>query len=80
MPRAAEDAAFGEDPRHQLKSFLLALTVGGYVALGFVFLDEPGRPTPRRTVGSADELSAYERGPTHADIRDGADVTHEGDS
>lgn len=37
MARAAEDAAFGKATSHQLKSFLLALTAGGYIALGFVF-------------------------------------------
>src|SRR3546814_20936977 len=37
MARAAEDAAFGKATSHQLKSFLLALTAGGYLALGFVF-------------------------------------------
>jgi len=37
MARAAEDAAFGKATSHQLKSFLLALTGGGYIALGFVF-------------------------------------------
>lgn len=37
MARAAEDAAFGKATSHQLKSFLLALTAGGYIALGYVF-------------------------------------------
>ncbi len=37
MARAAEDAAFGKATSHPLKSFLLALTAGGYIALGFVF-------------------------------------------
>ncbi len=37
MAQAAEDAAFGKATSHQLKSFLLALTAGGYIALGFVF-------------------------------------------
>lgn len=37
MAKAAEDAAFGKATSHQLKSFLLALTAGGYIALGFVF-------------------------------------------
>jgi len=37
MARAAEDAAFGKATSHQLKSFLLGLTAGGYIALGFVF-------------------------------------------
>lgn len=37
MARAAEDAAFGKATSRQLKSFLLALTAGGYIALGFVF-------------------------------------------
>lgn len=37
MARAAEDAAFGKATSNQLKSFLLALTAGGYIALGFVF-------------------------------------------
>jgi len=37
MARAAEDAAFSKATSNQLKSFLLALTAGGYIALGFVF-------------------------------------------
>ncbi|WP_235738320.1 formate transporter FocA [Nocardioides alcanivorans] len=37
MARAAEDAAFGKATSHQFKSFLLALTAGGYIGLGFVF-------------------------------------------
>lgn len=37
MARAAEDAAFSKATSHQFKSFLLALTAGGYIALGFVF-------------------------------------------
>ncbi|MBM9432643.1 formate transporter FocA [Flaviflexus equikiangi] len=37
MARAAEDAAFGKATSNQAKSFLLALTAGGYIALGFVF-------------------------------------------
>lgn len=37
MAGAAEDAAFGKVTSHPLKSFLLALTAGGYIALGFVF-------------------------------------------
>lgn len=37
MARAAEDAAFGKATSNQWKSFLLALTAGGYIALGFVF-------------------------------------------
>ena len=37
MARAAEDAAYGKATSRQLKSFLLALTAGGYIALGFVF-------------------------------------------
>ncbi|WP_054953144.1 formate transporter FocA [Flaviflexus massiliensis] len=37
MAKAAEDAAFGKATSNQLKSFLLALTAGGYIALGFVF-------------------------------------------
>ena len=37
MARAAEDAAFGKATSRPLKSFLLGLTAGGYIALGFVF-------------------------------------------
>lgn len=37
MARAAEDAAYGKATNRQLRSFLLALTGGGYIALGFVF-------------------------------------------
>jgi formate transporter len=37
MARAAEDAAFGKATGGLLKSFLLGLTAGGYIALGFVF-------------------------------------------
>jgi formate transporter len=37
MAMAAEDAAFGKATGGLLKSFLLGLTAGGYIALGFVF-------------------------------------------
>lgn len=37
MAQAAEDAAFGKATSPPLKSFLLGLTAGGYIALGFVF-------------------------------------------
>ena len=37
MAKAAEDAAFGKATGGLLKSFLLGLTAGGYIALGFVF-------------------------------------------
>lgn len=37
MARAAEDAAFAKATGGPLKSFLLGLTAGGYIALGFVF-------------------------------------------
>lgn len=37
MATAAEDAAFGKATGGLLKSFLLGLTAGGYIALGFVF-------------------------------------------
>jgi formate transporter len=37
MARAAEDAAYGKATGKPLKSFLLGLTAGGYIALGFVF-------------------------------------------
>lgn len=37
MAQAAEDAAFGKATSSPLKSFLLGLTAGGYIALGFVF-------------------------------------------
>lgn len=37
MAKAAEDAAFGKATSRPLKSFLLGLTAGGYIALGFIF-------------------------------------------
>ena len=37
MAKAAEDAAFAKATSSQLKSFLLGLTAGGYIALGFIF-------------------------------------------
>ncbi len=37
MAQAAEDAAFAKATGRPLKSFLLGLTAGGYIALGFVF-------------------------------------------
>ncbi len=37
MAQAAEDAAFAKATSRPLKSFLLGLTAGGYIALGFVF-------------------------------------------
>lgn len=37
MAKAAEDAAFAKATGGLLKSFLLGLTAGGYIALGFVF-------------------------------------------
>lgn len=37
MARAAEDAAYAKATGRPLKSFLLGLTAGGYIALGFVF-------------------------------------------
>ncbi len=37
MAEAAEDAAFAKATGGLLKSFLLGLTAGGYIALGFVF-------------------------------------------
>ena len=37
MAQAAEDAAFGKATSPPLKSFLLGLTAGGYIALGFIF-------------------------------------------
>lgn len=37
MAEAAEDAAFAKATGKPLKSFLLGLTAGGYIALGFVF-------------------------------------------
>lgn len=37
MARAAEDAAYAKATGGPLKSFLLGLTAGGYIALGFVF-------------------------------------------
>lgn len=37
MARAAEDAAYAKVTSRPLKSFLLGLTAGGYIALGFVF-------------------------------------------
>lgn len=37
MAQAAEDAAFTKATAPPLKSFLLGLTAGGYIALGFVF-------------------------------------------
>ncbi|KGN42653.1 formate transporter [Knoellia aerolata DSM 18566] len=37
MAKAAEDAAFGKATGGLLRSFLLGLTAGGYIALGFVF-------------------------------------------
>ena len=37
MAQAAEDAAYGKATGRPLKSFLLGLTAGGYIALGFVF-------------------------------------------
>ncbi|MGC0274422.1 formate transporter FocA [Pseudactinotalea sp. Z1739] len=37
MARAAEDAAYSKAVNRPLASFLLGLTAGGYIALGFVF-------------------------------------------
>lgn len=37
MAQAAEDAAYGKATSRPLKSFLLGLTAGGYIALGFIF-------------------------------------------
>jgi formate transporter len=37
MARAAEDAAYAKATGRPAKSFLLGLTAGGYIALGFVF-------------------------------------------
>ncbi len=37
MAKAAEDAAFAKATGNPLKSFLLGLTAGGYIAVGFVF-------------------------------------------
>lgn len=37
MAQAAEDAAYNKATGKPLKSFLLGLTAGGYIALGFVF-------------------------------------------
>jgi formate transporter len=37
MAQAAEDAAYAKATGRPLKSFLLGLTAGGYIALGFVF-------------------------------------------
>ena len=37
MAEAAEDAAYAKATGKPLKSFLLGLTAGGYIALGFVF-------------------------------------------
>lgn len=37
MAQAAEDAAYAKATGKPLKSFLLGLTAGGYIALGFVF-------------------------------------------
>ncbi|MGV0834985.1 formate transporter FocA [Mycolicibacterium thermoresistibile] len=37
MTEAAEDAAFAKATGKPLKSFLLGITAGGYIALGFVF-------------------------------------------
>lgn len=37
MAKAAEDAAFAKATSNPLKSFLLGLTAGGYIALGFIF-------------------------------------------
>ena len=37
MAEAAEDAAYAKATGRPLKSFLLGLTAGGYIALGFVF-------------------------------------------
>ncbi|GAA6525386.1 formate transporter FocA [Intrasporangium sp. DVR] len=37
MAQAAEDAAFAKATSSPMKSFLLGLTAGGYIALGFVF-------------------------------------------
>lgn len=37
MAKAAEDAAYAKATSSALKSFLLGLTAGGYIALGFVF-------------------------------------------
>jgi formate transporter len=37
MAKAAEDAAYAKATGNPLKSFLLGLTAGGYIALGFVF-------------------------------------------
>ena len=37
MAAAAEDAAYAKATSRPLKSFLLGLTAGGYIALGFVF-------------------------------------------
>ena len=36
MAQAAEDAAYAKATGKPLKSFLLGLTAGGYIALGFV--------------------------------------------
>ena len=38
MAQAAEDAAYAKATGRPLKSFLLGLTAGGYIALGFVFV------------------------------------------
>ncbi|MEO7943347.1 MAG: formate/nitrite transporter family protein, partial [Marmoricola sp.] len=37
MAQAAEDAAYAKATGRPLRSFLLGLTAGGYIALGFVF-------------------------------------------
>lgn len=37
MAKAAEDAAFAKATSSPLKSFLLGLTAGGYIAVGFIF-------------------------------------------
>ena len=37
MAQAAEDAAYAKATSKPAKSFLLGLTAGGYIALGFVF-------------------------------------------
>lgn len=37
MAQAAEDAAYAKATAYPLKSFLLGLTAGGFIALGFVF-------------------------------------------
>lgn len=37
MAEAAEDAAYAKATGRQMKSFLLGLTAGGYIALGFIF-------------------------------------------